>query len=67
MRVILEVENSKEGRALISFLKQLPFVKIKEPQKLQKLKKEHKFEEIFGIWKNRDITKEKLREKAWRI
>ena len=64
MRVILEVENNKEGRALISFLKRLPFVKIQESQKS---KKEHKFEEIFGIWKDRNITKEKLREKAWRI
>ena len=64
MRVILEVENNKEGRALINFLKQLPFVKIKEPQKS---KKEHKFKEIFGIWKDRNITKEKLREKVWRI
>ncbi|AEH45227.1 hypothetical protein Thein_1361 [Thermodesulfatator indicus DSM 15286] len=64
MRVVLEVENSKEGRALINCLKQLPFVKIRESQKL---KKEHKFEEIFGIWKDRNITKEKLREKAWRM
>ncbi len=64
MQVILEVENNKEGRALINFLKQLSFVKIKESQKS---KKEHKFEGIFGIWKDRNITKEKLREKAWRI
>ena len=64
MRFILEIENNKEGRALINFLKQLPFVKIRESQKS---KKEHKFEEIFGIWKDRDIAKEKLREKAWRV
>ncbi|GAB6161381.1 hypothetical protein JCM12298_26560 [Desulfothermus naphthae] len=64
MQVILEVENNKEGRALINFLRQLPFVKI---QKSQKYKKEQKLEEIFGIWKDRDITKETLREKAWRM
>ncbi len=64
MRVILEVEDNKEGRALINFLKQLPFVRIK---KYQKSKKEHKFEKIFGIWKDRNITKENLREKAWRM
>jgi len=64
MRVILEVENNKEGRALINFLRQLPFVKIRESQKS---KKGHKLEKIFGIWKSRDITKEKLREKAWRM
>ena len=64
MQVILEVENNKEGRALINFLRQLPFVKI---QKSQKYKKEQKLDEIFGIWKDRDITKETLREKAWRM
>ncbi len=64
MRIILEVENNKEGRALINFLKKLPFVKIRETQKS---KKKHKLDEIFGIWKDRDITKEKLRKKAWRM
>ncbi|MDL1971373.1 MAG: hypothetical protein LWW94_10515 [Candidatus Desulfofervidaceae bacterium] len=64
MQIILEVENNKEGRALINFLRQLPFVKI---QKSQKHKKEQKLEEIFGIWKDRNLTKETLREKAWRM
>ena len=61
MQVILEVENNKEGRALINFLRQLPFVKIRESQKS---KKGHKLEKIFDIWKDRDITKERLIEKA---
>jgi len=30
MWVILEIENNKEERNLISFLKRLPFVKIRE-------------------------------------
>ncbi|APF20708.1 hypothetical protein Calab_1166 [Caldithrix abyssi DSM 13497] len=64
MQIIIEIENNKEGRALLSFLKHLPFVKIREAQKS---KRAQNFEEIFGIWKNRDITKEKLRDKAWRM
>ena len=64
MQIILEVKDNKEGMALINFLKQLSFVKIRE---VKKSKKEYKLEEIFGIWKDRDVTKEKLREKAWRI
>ena len=67
MRIILEVENNKEGRALMNFLKQLPFVRIEETQKQRREKNRLKIEEIFGIWRNRDITKEKLREKAWRM
>jgi hypothetical protein len=64
MQFIVEIENNKEGRALVAFLERLPFVKVR---KSQVLKNEQKFEEIFGIWKNRDISKEKIREKAWRI
>jgi len=64
MQLILEVENNKEGIALINFSRQLSFVKIR---KSRKLKEEQKFKEIFGIWKDRDITKEKIRENAWRI
>ena len=59
MRVISKVENNREERVLINFFKQLPFVKIRESQKY---KKELKFEEIFGIWKNKDITKKIERE-----
>ena len=65
MRIILKVEDNKEGRALMEFLKQLSFVRIEESQKQRR--KRLKIEEIFGLWRNRDITKEKLREKAWRM
>ncbi len=64
MEIILEIKNNKEGKALINFLKQLPFVKIRNSNKL---KSGQEFEKIFGLWKDRDITKEKIRENAWRI
>jgi hypothetical protein len=65
MRIILDVENSNEGRALMVFLKQLSFVKIEEIQK--KRRKKLEIEGIFGLWSDRDITKKQLREKAWRM
>jgi len=64
MEILIEVENSNKGRALINFLRQLSFVKVR---KTQAIKKEQRNENIFGIWKNRNITKEKIREKAWRL
>ncbi len=67
MRVVLEVEDSKKGYALINFLKNLSFVKIEDTFKRKRKKNKFKIEEVFGIWKDRDLTKEKLREKAWRI
>ena len=67
MHIILEIKDNKEGKALIKFLRQLSFVKIGESQKRRKNRNLLKIEEIFGIWKDRDITKERLREKAWRM
>ena len=67
MRFILEIEDNKEGKALMKFLRQLSFVKIGEAQKRRKKRVSLKIDEIFGIWKDRDITKETLREKAWRV
>ncbi len=67
MRFILEIEDNKEGKALMKFLSQLSFVKIGEAQKRRKKRASLKIDEIFGIWKDRDITKETLREKAWRV
>ncbi|WP_456325479.1 hypothetical protein [Desulfonauticus submarinus] len=63
MQVILEIKDSKEGKALIKFLKQLHFVKILNKE----INNKKEMEKIFGIWKDRDITKEKIREKAWRM
>ena len=67
MHIILEIEDNKEGRALMKFLRQLSFVKIRETQEQRKNREVSKIKEIFGIWKDRDITKEQLREKAWRM
>ncbi|NOX36146.1 MAG: hypothetical protein GXO78_01295 [Calditrichaeota bacterium] len=67
MRIILEIKDNKEGRAFMKFLKQLPFVKVELTQKQNRKRKKKKIEELFGIWKDRDITEEKLREKAWKM
>ena len=66
MKIIIEVDDSRQGKALLQFLSQLPFVRIKRkdgnPRKASK-----KITELFGIWKDRDISKDRLRRKAWKI
>ncbi len=62
MKVILKIENSHRGRALLEFLKQLPFVEIEEKNKK---KSKSNLDDIFGIWKNRNITLEEIRQRAW--
>ena len=64
MKVILDMQDSKKAKALLEFLKELPFVKVEEKKKKRKTVN---LEEIFGLWKGRDITKESIRVKAWRM
>ncbi len=69
MKVVINITDNKKGKTLIEFLKELPFVnldKVDDDKKLNNNGKIDGFYELFGIWKNRKITKESLRESAWR-
>jgi len=65
MKIIIEVDDSRQGKALLQFLSQLSFVRIKRKDGHSR-KASKKINELFGIWKDRDISKDWLREKAWR-
>lgn len=68
MKVTLEIEDNQEGVALIEFLKQLPFVKLKELSKKETRRRSNiKIDSVFGIWQGREISKDSLRERAWRF
>ena len=69
MKIVINITDDKKGKTLIEFLKELSFVnldKINDDKKLNKNEKTDDFYKLFGIWKNREITKESLRESAWR-
>ena len=63
MRLIINIKDSTKAFHLIKFLKDIPFIEIEEnidnPVNSPDLK------DLFGIWKDSDITIEKIREKAW--
>ncbi len=46
MKIVMEVEDTNRGKALLEFLKQLPFVKIKSTRKTRK---GIQLNEVFGI------------------
>lgn len=64
MKIVIDVSNKEKAKHLIDMLKDIPYVKnIKIESKKKKRKPD--FEAVFGIWKDRDITLEDIREKAW--
>ena len=69
MKIVINITDNKKGKTLIEFLKELSFVnldKINDDKKINNNEKIDDFYKLFGIWKNREITKESLRESAWR-
>ena len=66
--VVLNIKNELKGKFLLDFLKQIEFVEIEEEQSNIEDKSSDKesFRDLFGIWKNRDITIETIRQKAWK-
>jgi hypothetical protein len=68
-RLHINIKDSKKAVIIIDLLKELPFVEI-ESSTIDKKndpagKKTKSLEDLFGLWKNKDISLLKIREKAW--
>ncbi len=65
----IKIKDSKKASIVFDLLKELPFVEIEktENQKQRKpAKKQLKnVEELFGLWKDREISIDNIRKKAW--
>jgi hypothetical protein len=46
-------------------LKELSFIEFRELGKANKIGKALDFRELYGIWKDREVTLDDLRQKAW--
>jgi hypothetical protein len=71
MEMLIRIKNEQKAIHLFSVLKELSYVEIesspkKKPSGKKKVVSEKDFENLFGIWANRDITLKEIREKAWK-
>ena len=75
-KISLTIDNKANTIFILSILKKLDFVKsiyteteLNDNYKIlkSKFKSWKDFEQHLGIWKDRNITKESLRKKAWRM
>ncbi len=64
MKIVIDISNEEKAKHLIDILKDIPYVKSIKVES-QKKQRKPDFESVFGIWKDRDITIENLRKKAW--
>ncbi|MEA3416616.1 MAG: hypothetical protein U9R02_10775 [Thermodesulfobacteriota bacterium] len=66
MKIILDIQDSERAKTLAEVLSQLSFVKIEKGREKRITKKKLKaLDDIFGIWKDRNISKESLRRQHY--
>ncbi len=67
MRIISDIQDNKRAKTLVEVLSQLSFVKIEKGRKKRITKKKFQaLDDIFGIWKDRNISKGSLRREVWK-
>lgn len=65
-RLVINIKDKTKEKALINFLRELPFIDIEESTVQNKNKTASSdVRKLFGIWKDRDISLNEIREKAW--
>ena len=65
-KLIVKINDSQNYRMFLNMMKHIDFVEIEEQEDLKEDISEGNLDNIIGIWAKRDITVEKIREKAWR-
>ena len=65
-RLVINIKDKTKEKALINFLRELPFIDIEETTVENKNKAANSdIRKLFGIWKDRNVTLHEIREKAW--
>ena len=70
MEINIKIEDDSKAQTVLSLLKDLPYVELKmisdQGIKFKNKDKEPNIDELFGIWKDRDISSKALRKQAWK-
>jgi hypothetical protein len=67
-QLIVNIANPEKAQMLSEFLRSLDFVnsvQIRE-EKLSISQQEEDFFQLAGLWENRDLTTESIRQEAWK-
>ena len=63
-KIILTIKDNKKMNFLLELLKQFDFIEVQKP--IEKKFDRYDFFASAGLWKNKDVTSDKLRERAWK-
>jgi hypothetical protein len=63
-KIILTIKDDKKKSFFLELLKQFDFIEVQKAA--EKKTDEYDFFASAGLWKNREITANQLREQAWK-
>jgi len=67
MLVMLDIKNESKIDSFLNFIKTLDYIDIKlDKKEFQKINKVNTIKDFSGLWGDRDIDIDVLRDKAWR-
>lgn len=64
MEISIKIKDNLKAQTILSLLKDLPYVEL-EIKKPKVINSKHNLNDLFGLWKDRDISAKELRRKAW--
>lgn len=65
--IIIKIKDNSRKKFFLELLEQLDFVELVELGKINKEEQNSDFFDAAGIWKDKDIEPNQLREKAWNL
>ena len=63
--ILISINDNQKAKVLIDFLRNLSFVKIEELNENKPQKRNTDLFSIAGIWADRNLTANELRQSAW--
>ncbi len=64
-KILIDIKDKSKENIVVSLLRELSFIEFKEFRKTNKTGKTSDFRKLFGIWKDRKVKFDDLRQKAW--
>lgn len=66
MLITLNIKNESKKESFLNFLATLDYIEIKSKEEKKHNPKKNKFNEFAGLWENKNIDIQIIREKAWK-
>ena len=64
-KILIDIKDKSKENIVVSLLRELSFIEFKELGKANKIGRASDFRKLFGIWKDRKVEFDDLRQKAW--